>query len=183
MRVREATVADAPAIARAHAEWRRGYLAGLVPAELDAPTPVTDTAAFWHAHLTDSTAERTVVVAEEDGGRVVGAARGGPLRLDEIHYDGDLGYDSELYYLFVVNLPGIAPETEARRALVRAIATHLWRAGRRSMLAWDLEGGLTCSVYIGLGGVRLDHVEPRLDYGLRYAPYGWPELSALLNDA
>jgi hypothetical protein len=182
MRVRVATVADAGEIARAHAEWRRGYLVGLVPSALGVAQPSLDSPAYWRGILAEQRSpEVAVLLAEDDAGRLVGAAHGGPLRRHELRFDGELDYDGELYDLFVVNLPGTEPETKARRALVRGVAGHLRQIGRRSMLAWCLDGGLTCSAYLAMGGVRLDQVDVRDDFGLRYAPYGWPDIALLLE--
>lgn len=168
MQIREATPADAAAIARVRAEWQRGYLGGLLLAG--------DVAAEGRPPEGG-----LVLLAQTADGRVVGYARGGRLRADGLSHEGDLEYDGELYDLFVVNLPGAEAEAEARRDLTVGMARRLRAQGFRSLLAWGIDGGLTCAEYMRLGGVHLDAVHPRYVEQLRFAAYGWPDIAAVAD--
>ena len=74
--LREATVADADAIAEVHvAAWRWAY-DGLLPASLLAALTVEDRSAAWLPILADAPGAVTVAVA--DGGGIVGFVSVGP---------------------------------------------------------------------------------------------------------
>ena len=153
--VRPATRRDVAAIARLRvAVWRAAY-AALVPAEvlagLDAGRDAERRAADWDERHADP---RTVeLVAEADGGVVVGWAAYGPAR------DPERGADGELYALYAASerwSTGVGHEL-----LVRCEA-DLRAAGFASAYLWVLEGNERAASFyerhgwIEDGGVLVD---------------------------
>ncbi|MGW5717029.1 N-acetyltransferase family protein [Amycolatopsis sp. NPDC003865] len=104
--IREATVADAPAIGEVHVRsWQAAY-AGLIPADFLARLSAESRAASWARHLENGAGP--VLVAEEDG-VVVGFAAFGPGRLFALyllpeHWGRGLG--RALHDRVVEELPG-----------------------------------------------------------------------------
>ncbi len=99
MKIRDATPADAEAIARVHvAAWRSTYR-GLLPDDLLANLSEADRARYWRDQTeaigTDAT-RGTVLVAEGEDGTVVGFASAGPER------EPDAGFDAELYAIYLL---------------------------------------------------------------------------------
>jgi GNAT superfamily N-acetyltransferase len=93
--VREATVADAAAVARVHlASWRSAYR-GLVPDALLDSLNLGERTARWREQLTHRPLGQVTHVAEV-GGEIVGFAAGGACR------DEDSGSEvGELYAIYV----------------------------------------------------------------------------------
>ena len=102
MRVREATRADATAIARLHLDnWRAAYR-GIVPDDLLDAITVESRRQHWETVLAESAGMEFAFVAEDADGRLLGIASGGP------EICGDLQYHGELYVLHV------RPEAQGR---------------------------------------------------------------------
>jgi len=137
MRIREATPADAAAVARVHREsWRATYR-GLIPNEtyaaLSLDELLDERQAHWTAVLAADGPER-VYIAENDRGEVFGIASGGPCRTDD---PADARYAGELYVLHVLQS---GQRHGTGRALVRAVAWRLADADMHGMLVWVLRG-------------------------------------------
>jgi len=181
MRIREATPADAAAVARVHWEsWRATYH-GLIPDEtyaaLSLDKSLNERQAHWTAVLAADGAER-VYVAENDRGEVFGIASGGPCRTDD---PADARYAGELYVLHV--LPS-GQRHGIGRALVRAVAWRLADAKMHGMLVWVLCGnGGAGRFYEALGGqfVR-EAASPFMGVPVPEVAYGWADTAALREE-
>jgi ribosomal protein S18 acetylase RimI-like enzyme len=100
MRVRPASVADAPAVTAVRAaSWRTGY-AGVVPDEVLAEIRETPRPQMFD-YLAEPPARHLFVVAEAADGTISGYCNGGPYRTDrddDSSRDGDLG---EIFAIYV----------------------------------------------------------------------------------
>ncbi len=93
--VREATPADAEAIARAHVRsWQVGY-EGLMPRKVLGELSVYDRGRRWETILTADRSADTWTTVAEAGGEIVAFAGGGPSR------DEDTAGGGELYAIYV----------------------------------------------------------------------------------
>jgi GNAT superfamily N-acetyltransferase len=171
--IRAATAGDARAIAEVHvASWRAAYR-GIVPdAVLDALS-VCERAGRWASRLANPDSPSFVYVAEDDAGRVVGFASGGPRR------DGDPAYVGELYAIYL--LPAVQGKGIGRR-LAQAVAHRLEDRGMRSMLVWVLATNPARRFYEALGGRHLG-AQPFEMGGatMTEVAYGWPDIRVLLE--
>lgn len=172
MRVREATRADAAAIARLHLDnWRIAYR-GIVPdTTLDA---ITEESRFahWDDVLATEDGAEFVYVAEDDGGQIIGIASGGP------ELSGDPQYRGELYVLHV------RPETQGQgvgRALMRAVATRLAADGITTLLVWMLRENHPARRFYGAMGGHYVREQPALFAGITLPDvgYGWLDTTPL----
>jgi len=171
MRIREATLDDAPGLARVHVDtWRTAY-PGIIPAAHLAGLSYERSEARWHDHLTGMDGRRFTYVAEE-AGRVIGLASGGPER------DGLSGYDGELYGLYVLaeyQRHGVG------RALLQVVAQHLATGGFKAMVIWVLKENVKArAFYEALGGVLVE--EKAITIGgaeLIDIAYGWPDIQVI----
>ena len=172
VKVREATRADASAIARLHLDnWRTAYR-GIVPDDvLDRITAVSRFL-HWDGVLADPNGTEFVYVAEGADGRLLGIASGGPELGEDSHYRG------ELYVLHV------RPEAQGRgtgRALMRAVAERLAADGITTLLVWMLrENEPARRFYTALGG-QFVREQPAMfeDISLMDAGYGWLDTASL----
>jgi L-amino acid N-acyltransferase YncA len=166
MRIREATVADARAIAEVHVtSWRVAY-AGIVPAAYLASLSVDEREGRWAKILTGEDGTRTHVAVDEKG-QVIGFASGGPLR------EGNPTYAGELYAIYL--LPDHKNKGYGRR-LASIVAQRLAREGMPSMLVWVLAENYARGFYERLGGALVG--EQPITIGgveLREVAYGWPD--------
>lgn len=175
MRIREAGPADAAAIAQVHvASWRTTYT-GIVSDDYLAALSPEPRERYWSTVLADPHHREAVVVAEDDTGRVVAFASGGPNR------ESDPDYDSELYAIYLLREhqgQGIGS------ALARAVASRLIETKRRSMLVWVLAANPSRRFYEALGGqyVRSQNVTIG-GAQLEEVAYGWPDVRVLVPDA
>lgn len=171
LRVREATRADAAAIARLHREnWRIAYR-GIVPDDLLDAITEESRFAHWDGVLAEQGAE-FVYVAEDAGGRLIGIASGGP------ELGGEPQYRGEVYVLHV------RPDAQRRgvgRALMRAVAERLAREGITTLLVWMLrENEPARRFYMALGG-QFVREQPAMFEGIMLtdAGYGWLDTAPL----
>jgi GNAT superfamily N-acetyltransferase len=172
-RIREATVDDAPAIARVHvATWQTTYT-GLFPAEFMASMTVERRTEMWRRNLSTSPENGRREFVAEDASGVFGFVGGGPER------ENDPVYKGELYAIYLLKA---AEGRGAGRALLLRMAQFLRDQGCPNMLLWVLKENLhACGFYEAMGGqyVREKTVEfggqPIIEVG-----YGWPDLAALL---
>jgi ribosomal protein S18 acetylase RimI-like enzyme len=172
MPIRDATLADVPAIARIHVDsWRATYR-GLMPDDLLAGLSYERRERQWVQAITAASEGRGCTVVADEGA-IVGFADGGRCQ-------GDWGYDGELYAIYLA-------ETHQGRglgkALFLAVAERLAAQGKRSMLIWVLDtNALGRGFYEALGGVLVgEKTETRGDASLHEVSYGWPDLADLLT--
>lgn len=177
MRIREATIADAGAVARVHlASWHDTYR-GIIPAATFAALSLDERYAHWTAVLAGGGPE-CAYVAEDDHGAVFGIASGGPCR---IHDPIDAAYTGELY---VLHVQAAGQRQGTGRTLVRAVAQRLADDGMISMLVWVLsENNGARRFYEALGGqfVR-ETVADFMDAPIPDTAYGWADTAALRGE-
>ncbi|MBE9123766.1 GNAT family N-acetyltransferase [Tychonema sp. LEGE 07199] len=174
MIVREAKIADAPAIARVNLDtWRTAYRKFL-PADYLAQLSYQKREKNWQEIL--SNVKNTgdfVCVAENDSGQIVGFAAGGCERTGKYAYQGEL---FAIYILEEYQRQGIGQQ------LVRAVVTKLTESSLNSMLAWVLGDNSACKFYEFLGGEKVDeHQTNKAGVAVKEIAYGWNDL-ALLKD-
>ena len=125
----------------------------------------------WASGLADPESPSFAYVAEDEQGRVVGFASGGPRR------DGDPAYASELYAIYL--LPTAQGRGSGRR-LAQAVARRLEERGMRSMLVWVFATNPGHRFYEALGGRYLG--EQQFELGgttMTEVAYGWPDTHVL----
>lgn len=174
MPIRDATLADVPAIARIHVDsWRATYR-GLMPDDLLVGLSYERRERQWVQAITRSGEGRgCTVVADQGKVGIVGFADGGRCQ-------GDWGHDGELYAIY------LSEAHQGRglgKALLLAVAECLAAQGKRSMLLWVLDTNATGrGFYEALGGVLVGEKTEELgDTILREVAYGWPDLTELLT--
>lgn len=169
--IREATAADAPAIARVHVEsWRTTYR-GIVPDAVLANLSVERREQQWARVLGNAAGAEFVYVAEDEAGAVIGFASGGPEREHDPLYTGEL---HAIYLLAEAQGRGIG------RELTRLVAERLAAAGHRAMLVWVLAENPACGFYAALGGTPVR--EKQIAMGgasLTEIAYGWEDTRPL----
>lgn len=170
MRIREARLEDAEAIARVHvASWKTTY-PGLVPqAHLDA-LRVEDGIVRWQERL-DGHGPLTLVAEDEAG--VFGFASGGAMLHPVDGFDGEL---AAIYLLASHQRRG------AGAKLVREMARGLRDQGFRSMVVWALRENPACGFYERMGGVRV--AEQPIEIGgltLPEVAFGWRRIEELIS--
>lgn len=174
MRIREATTADIPGIAKVHvASWQTTYR-GMMPESYLAGLSVEESERNWTRYIGAPAPATVICVAEDEGAQVpvVGFAAGGPRR------DGDPRYAGELYAIYLLK---VAQGQGVGQQLVRAVAERLARAGISSMLVWVLEANPSRRFYEALGGVLLSERQSFVVAGMPLAEvsYGWPRIADL----
>ncbi len=159
--IREATAADATAIARVHVEgWRTTYC-GIVPDDVLASLSTEQWERSWAERLNKPDGLKFVYVAEDDAGTVVGFASGGPER------EGDLVYTDQ-------QGKGIGGR------LTRMVAERLAVMGHDTMLVWVLGENPARHFYAALGSVPVR--EKPITIGgasLAEVAYGWTDTRPL----
>ena len=174
MQIRLAQLSDAGGIARVHVDtWRASYR-GIIPdAHLDSLS-YEQREQRWRDNFAGFGPDVFMYVATDDDSRVIGFAGGGPER------GGDPTYKGELYALYLLQSyqrRGIG------RGLTRAVARHLAKQDRSSMLAWVLAQNPSRKFYEALGGQYL--YEKPVTIGsaeLMKVAYGWLDLDVLTSE-
>ena len=171
--IRRATVEDASAMARVHAEsWRTTYR-GIVPDHYLDAIDVQEWAERRRRSLT-SVVDGVVSHVAEIEREIVGWAVGGPNRDADSTYAGEL---YAIYLLFDFQRRGIG------RRLTAATAESLLESGFGSMLVWVLvENRSARRFYEALGAEYVQ--ERQIAIGgasLREAAYGWEDLDRLVT--
>jgi ribosomal protein S18 acetylase RimI-like enzyme len=172
MNIRPAIHTDAPAIARVHVDTWLATYRGIMPDDYLDNLSYDTRAAFWERVISDPFAPTFVHVAEDDTGRIIGFACGGPPQTDVP------GYQGELYAIYVL------PEVQGKgagRKLVHAVAHTLKERDITSMFLWVLtDNAPSRAFYESLGGQTLN--EQQFELGgaiLTEVGYGWPDTSVL----
>ena len=174
MRIRDATLADAPAIARIHMDsWRSTYR-GLVSDGFLDNLRFEDRLARWQQRLADE--KMFTLVAGAEPGRIVGFAQGGPEGTGRTDYTGELW---ALHIAVPYQRSGLG------RRLTSEVAKRLQSMGFDSMFVWVLSGNHPARrFYERLGGT---YVTKRLEaFGggsIEEVAYGWPDITVLIEDA
>ncbi|MBD1826674.1 GNAT family N-acetyltransferase [Microcoleus vaginatus GB1-A2] len=174
MIVREAKIADAPAIARVNLDtWRTAYRK-IVPAEYLAQLSYEKGETRWQEILANvKNTGVFVCVAENDSGQIVGFAAGGCERTGKYVYQGEL---FAIYILEEYQRQGIG------RQLVRAVATKLAELTLNSMLVWVLGDNSACKFYEVLGGEKVEELHTsRAGVALKEIAYGWKDIAVLID--
>jgi len=172
MRVREATRADAAAIAELHlANWRAAYR-GIVPDDLLDAITVESRRQHWERVLAEPDGTEFVYVAEGVDGRLLGIASGGP------EVGGDPQYHGELYVLHV------QPNAQGQgigRALMRAVAERLAADEITTLFVWMLRENHPARRFYAVLGGQFVREQPAMFEGmlLMDAGYGWLDTTPL----
>ena len=169
--IRDATAADAPAIARVHvASWQSTY-AGMLPARYLAGMTKRTAEARWRMTLPERSPGSGTVVAVDEGGLVVGFSSFGAERRD---IDGFAGEVFALYLLDDAKGQGTG------RLLMAASAERMLAAGVRSAIVWCLAANPTRWFYERMGGVRIADRPGRFaGTDILEVAYGWRDLVPL----
>jgi ribosomal protein S18 acetylase RimI-like enzyme len=169
--IREATVADARAIAEVHVEgWRWGYR-GLLPDEVIDALDVDRREQQWVTGFTDRWRDGDACFVAEDGaGRAIGFAAAGPSADEHAQPPDGAG---EVYSIY---LREAARDRGVGRRLLAAVERSLREHGFRRAVLWVLEDNARARAFYeragwGWDGTRSEH---RFDDGpdlpiLRYA--------------
>lgn len=174
MIVREAKIADAPAIARVNVDtWRTAYRK-IVPADYLAQLSYEKRESNWQEILVNAEKSKNFVcVAENDSGEIVGFAAGGCERTGKYVYQGEL---FAIYILDEYQRQGIG------RQLVVTVAAKLAQLNLNSMLVWVLGDNSACRFYELLGGRKVDeHQTNKAGVLLKEIAYGWTDITMLLD--
>ena len=171
MRIREADVNDAAAIARVHVDsWRTTYT-GILPDEHLARLSYDGRERVWRDILNKSESGEFVYIVEDGKREVVGFASGGPER------SGDSLYRGELYAVYLLK---DFQRRGAGRQLALASARKLLEAGQESMLVWVLAKNPSRGFYEALGGELLSVKPIKVgEAALLEVAYGWRDLKTL----
>jgi GNAT superfamily N-acetyltransferase len=168
MRIREATIHDAGAIARVNVDcWRTSY-AGIVPAAHLAGLSYEQRAENWRRYREPG---RYTYVAEDSRAGIVAFASGGPER------SGDVVYRGEIYALYV--LPAYHRQGIGRQ-LIAAVTRRLLADGLTTLLIWVLADNPARAFYARLGGSPVR--QQMINIGgadLAEIGYGWLDAKAL----
>src|SRR3990172_4871822 len=173
MRIREASPADSPAIARVHVDsWRSTYR-GIISDEVLAGLSYPDRERMWEGSLTTHRSSNFIYVVEADDGPIVGFAAAGKERTGRTDFPG------EIYAIYLLkDYHG----TGWGRQLFQAAAERLASEGLKGLMLWVLMDNPTRGFYEALGGRLLG--EQPIQIGpdsLLEVAYGWDELAELRN--
>jgi GNAT superfamily N-acetyltransferase len=168
IRAAEACRADISGIAKVHVHsWQTTYV-GMVPDEFLHRLNPSVRMQQWENALGDL--RQSVYVAEDESGKIVGFASGGPQR------DESLPFDSELYAIYLLEA---AQGRGTGRALATAVACNLLDRGCKAMLVWVLTENPSRCFYEKLGGVFVQEKPIEIaGKSLMETAYGWPDLQA-----
>ena len=173
MRIREASPADSPAIAKVHVDsWRSTYR-GIISDEVLAGLSFPDRERMWEGSLTTHRSSNFIYVAEADDGSVVGFAAAGKERTGRTDFPG------EIYAIYLMK------DYHGRgwgRQLFMAAAGRLGLEGFNGLMLWVLAENPTRGFYEALGGRLLG--EQPIQIGpdsLAEVAYGWEKLPELRN--
>ena len=173
MLIREAHAVDAAAIARVHVDsWRTTY-AGILPSDFLASLSYEGREQSWSRMLSAPGKRSFTCVAEDDEGRVVGFASGGPER------EGDPAYKGELYAIYVLEQ---CQRRGIGRRLTAAVVRRLVEQDIDAMLLWVLAANPSRGFYETLGARRIREKATRVG-GIEVVEvaYGWSTLRDLSN--
>ena len=171
MRIRRALPSDAPGIARVHVEsWRSTYI-GIVPDDYLASLDRSERERVWRRLIADETQITYLVENSRDG--IVGFVNGGPARMDDMPYAGEL---YAIYLLEQHQRQGVG------RRLVRELCAWLLTQDLTSMYTWVLDRNPSRRFYESRGGIEFTRQTMTIG-GLELAEvaYGWDDISPLAS--
>ena len=174
IQIRQATPADAWAIARVHVDsWRSSYV-DVVPQEILSGLSYDERKGLWDGILNSSRADRHCYVADAPTVGVVGFAHAGTVSENSRAFDGEI---YAIYLLEEFQRMGLG------RRLFISVAERLLEDGMSSFLLWvfkennsarrfyeSLGGEVVRSQEINIGGVNLVEVA-----------YGWKDIERLVG--
>jgi ribosomal protein S18 acetylase RimI-like enzyme len=173
--IRQATTADAAALARVHIDtWRTTYR-GIVPdSYLDAMSYERG-ANNWANRIQEAAESKYFIyVAVDTSEQVAGFISGGPNRIDDPFYKGEL---YAIYILQSCQGQGIG------RLLTQALVKSLLAANIQPMMLWVFEKNASARrFYESIGGQFLKTNWFEINgVPLEEVAYGWPDLRVLLK--
>ncbi len=172
IRIRWAEAADTGAIAQVHMDTRQTTYAGILIDENLADFSYADCKKMWEETLKTDWPATSMLVAETDGGEVVGFAYVAPER------EGNRVYRGEIFAIYVLDecqRQGIG------RRLFSAAAKHFLKHGIDSMQLWVFkENHPARRFYESMGGEYLDHKTVTISgTDLVMVSYGWKHIASL----
>ena len=169
MRIRRALPSDAPGIARVDVEsWRSTYV-GLLPDDLLASYDYSERERARRIGIADESTITFVAEHKIDG--IVGFLSGGPARMDDMPYAGEL---YAIYLLEQHQRQGIG------RRLVGELCAWLLSQGHASMYTWVLDKNPSRRFYESLGGTEFRRETMTLrGSDVVEVAYGWNDISPL----
>jgi GNAT superfamily N-acetyltransferase len=177
--IREATLADAEAIARVRVEgWNRAYGA-FIPERLPVSWTWEEQTEDWRRQLQARGDGKVHLVALEDGEILAFASGGPPLRDEVIVEGGTDAYTAQVYSIYV--MPGRYGGGIGTR-LLGEMARRLAEAGHANLHLWALELNPFRRFYPKLGGRIVARGEWKVGNVLVLEmAYGWPDISHLIE--
>ena len=171
MRIRRALPSDAPGIARVDVDsWRSTYV-GLVPNDLLASYDYGERERARRIGIADESTITFVAEHKTDG--IVGFLSGGPARMDDMPYAGEL---YAIYLLEQHQRQGIG------RKLVGELCAWLLSQGLASMYTWVLDKNPSRRFYESLGGIEIKSETTNLrGSDVVEVAYGWDDISPLVS--
>lgn len=170
MRIREASVEDAPAIARLTVDtWKTAYRGIIDDNYLNNLTYEEREKGWREFPFHDS----FVLAAEDENGNIIGFAAGGLQREDGSEYKG------ELYAIYIYQehqRKGIG------QALFGLFVKKLAQTGVNSLMLWVLSESPYRKFYEKLGGQIVESKLLEMEgFANQITAYGWPDIGSLLN--
>ncbi len=170
--IREAGPTDAGAIARVHVDtWRTTY-AGILPADFLADLAYANSESNWSQAISADRPGASMLVAETDGGEIVGFAYCAPEREGKPLYRGEI---FAIYVLEEHQRKGVG------RLLFSAAAQQLLTNGFDSMLLWVLQDNHPARHFYELMGG--EYVEQKtITIGgtdIIEVAYGWKDITEI----
>ena len=169
MRIRRALPSDAPGIASVDVDsWRSTYV-GLIPDDLLASYNYSERERARRIGIADESTITLVAEHKTDG--IVGFLSGGPARMDDMPYAG------ELYAIYLL-------EQHLRQGIGRRLVSELcaWLLSKdlTSMYTWVLKENPSRHFYESLGGIEFRRQTMTLaGHEVAEVAYGWDDISRL----
>lgn len=165
LKIRRATLQDAPGIARVHVvAWQEAYH-GIVPQPFLDSLDITSRTEVWKSRLDQSNIEVFVAIVD---GQLCGFASGGPAR-EPIH-----GFDGEFHAIYLLR------GTKGKgigRLLMHRIAEALQARGFSRAMLWVLKDNSSRGFYERLGGKEFaQKIDSIGGANLVEVAYGWEDL-------
>jgi len=168
MKIRKATILDAPYIAKVHVDsWRTTYK-GILPDKFLQRLTYEGRTKLWESN----TKEQNVYVAENKEGVIVGFSVGGKERTG-IYQD----YEGELNAIYIFQeYQGLG----IGKMLMRPVIEELEQASIHSMIVKVLDDNPSKNFYESLGAKKIDQQKVKIaDVIITELVYGWKNFRQL----